>query len=64
LTLTDRRWLLVADDDGVLDLEMHASHGGETLHIIFAPGREHDVAKVVECALRRSAEPLPNWRES
>jgi hypothetical protein len=34
------------------------------LHIIFAPGREHDVAKVVECALRRSAEPLPNWRES
>jgi hypothetical protein len=44
----------------ILDLEMHASHGGETLHILFAPEREQDVANVVESALRRSAESFPN----
>jgi hypothetical protein len=36
----------------ILDLEMHASHGGETLHILFPPEREQDVAQVVECASR------------
>jgi hypothetical protein len=43
----------------ILDLQMHASHGGETLHILFPPEREQDVGQVVECATRRSAESFP-----
>jgi hypothetical protein len=38
---------------GILDLRLHASHGGETLQILFPARRESEVSQVVQCALRR-----------
>lgn len=40
----------------VLELEMHASHGGETLQVLFPPEQERAIAQVVECALRQSSK--------
>lgn len=37
----------------ILDLRMHASHGGETLQILIPTERESEVSQVVQCALRR-----------
>jgi hypothetical protein len=40
---------------GLLELEMHASHGGESLQVPFPTGRELEVAEVVRCALGQSS---------
>jgi len=40
----------------ILDLEMHASHGGETLHVLFPPQREQEVRQVLDRAVRQSAQ--------
>ena len=37
----------------ILELKMHASHGGETLQILLPSEREKEVVQVVEAALRR-----------
>jgi len=44
----------------ILDLEMHASQGGETLQILFPTDREQEAAQVLECALRQSAKSSSN----
>jgi len=44
----------------ILDLEMDASHGGETLQILFPPQLEQEVAQVLKCARRQSAESFSN----
>jgi hypothetical protein len=43
----------------ILDLEIHASHGGETLQILFPPDLEEAVADVMECALGQSSAVSP-----
>jgi hypothetical protein len=37
-----------------LELEMRAGHGGETVQIVFPPGREQEVMQVLECTRRQS----------
>jgi hypothetical protein len=39
-----------------LDLEMHASYGGETLQILFPAERESEVLHVAESALRQRSD--------
>jgi hypothetical protein len=48
------------DRFGILGLEMHASHGGETLEVLFPLDQAEEIARVVECALRQSSAPSSN----
>jgi hypothetical protein len=52
----------------ILDLEMQASHGGETLQILFPPHQEQEVTQILECALGQSATSFSNegasWNRS
>jgi hypothetical protein len=45
---------------GVLGLEMHATHGGETLEILFPLYHSGEITQVVERALGRSSETSSN----
>jgi len=40
----------------ILDLEMHASHGGKKFEVVFPPEHGQAVAEVVECARRQASD--------